>query len=120
VSSAPGPRRRRPDSYPCADDGRDLTPDEIAEHRLHVLAEREAADELERARNAQIAAGARNGGRLCSAGKPPKPRGVPVSNLREEPGGAARGVRSDLADEWPADVPEPLGRTGMRSTGIAR
>jgi hypothetical protein len=39
----------------AAEEQRDLNPDEIAEHRLHVIAEREAADELERARDAQIA-----------------------------------------------------------------
>jgi len=100
----------------AAEEQRDLTPDEIAEHRLHVIAEREAADELERARDAQIAdlraAGARNGGR---------------SVLTREAAETARAFRSaifaknpqpievyatDLADEWPADVPEPLGRTG--------
>jgi HK97 family phage major capsid protein len=100
----------------AAEEQRDLTPDEIAEHRLHVIAEREAADELERARDAQIAelraAGARNGGRQV---------------LTREAAETARAFRSaifaknpqpieiyaaDLADEWPADVPEPLGRTG--------
>jgi HK97 family phage major capsid protein len=100
----------------AAEDGRDLNPDEIAEHRLHVIAEREAADELERARDVQIAelraAGARNGGRQV---------------LTREAAETARAFRSaifaknpqpievyatDLADEWPADVPEPLGRTG--------
>jgi HK97 family phage major capsid protein len=100
----------------AAEEQRDLNPDEIAEHRLHVIAEREAADELERARDAQIAelraAGARNGGR---------------PTLTREAAETARAFRSaifaknpqpieiyaaDLADEWPADVPEPLGRTG--------
>jgi HK97 family phage major capsid protein len=100
----------------AAEEQRDLNPDEIAEHRLHVIAEREAADELERARDAQIAelraAGARNGGRQV---------------LTREAAETARAFRSaifaknpqpieiyaaDLADEWPADVPEPLGRTG--------
>jgi HK97 family phage major capsid protein len=100
----------------AAEEQRDLSPDEIAEHRLHVIAEREAADELERARDAQIAelraAGARNGGRQV---------------LTREAAETARAFRSaifaknpqpievyaaDLADEWPADVPEPLGRTG--------
>jgi HK97 family phage major capsid protein len=100
----------------AAEEQRDLSPDEIAEHRLHVISEREAADELERARDAQIAelraAGARNGGRQV---------------LTREAAETARAFRSaifaknpqpieiyaaDLADEWPADVPEPLGRTG--------
>jgi HK97 family phage major capsid protein len=100
----------------ATEEQRDLNPDEIAEHRLHVIAEREAADELERARDAQIAelraAGARNGGR---------------PTLTREAAETARAFRSaifaknpqpieiyaaDLADEWPADVPEPLGRTG--------
>src|SRR5690349_3302192 len=100
----------------AADEQRDLNPDELAEHRLQVLAEREAGDELERARDEQIAelraAGARNGGR-------------PV--LSREAAETARAFRSaifaknpqpieiyaaDLADEWPSDVPEPLGRTG--------
>ncbi len=51
----------------AADDGRDLTPDDLAEHQRHVDAEREAADELDRLRDEQIAelrAGtARAGGR---------------------------------------------------------
>jgi hypothetical protein len=90
----------------AAEEQRDLNPDEIAEHRQHVLAEREAADELERARDAQIAelraAGARNGGRQV---------------LTREAAETARAFRSaifaknpqpievyaaDLADEWPA------------------
>jgi HK97 family phage major capsid protein len=100
----------------AAEEQRDLNPDEIAEHRLHVIAEREAVDELERARDTQIAelraAGARNGGRQV---------------LTREAAETARAFRSaifaknpqpievyaaDLADEWPADVPEPLGRSG--------
>jgi hypothetical protein len=39
----------------AADEGRDLTPDELAEHRQHVIAEREAADEADRVRDEQIA-----------------------------------------------------------------
>lgn len=34
---------------------RDLTADELAEHRQHVTAEREAADEADRVRDEQIA-----------------------------------------------------------------
>ena len=100
----------------AADEQRDLTPDELAEHRQHVTAERETADEADRVRDEQIAElrarTARNGGR-------------PV--LTREAAETARAFRSaifaknpqpievyaaDLADEWPADVPEPLGRTG--------
>ena len=39
----------------ASDEQRDLTPDELAEHRQQVTAEREAADEADRVRDEQIA-----------------------------------------------------------------
>jgi hypothetical protein len=39
----------------AAEEQLDLTPDELREHAHHVAAEREAADELERLRDEQIA-----------------------------------------------------------------
>jgi HK97 family phage major capsid protein len=100
----------------ASSEGRDLSPDELAEHRQHVVAEREAADEADRIRDEQIAelrAGAARHGR-------------PV--LSRESAETARAFRSaifaknpqpievyaaDLTDEWPADMPEPVqGRTG--------
>src|SRR5215216_3688807 len=39
----------------AAEEGRDLTPDELAEHGRHVVAEREASDALDAERDRQLA-----------------------------------------------------------------
>jgi HK97 family phage major capsid protein len=100
----------------AAEEQRDLSPDEIAEHRLHVIAEREAADELERARDAQIAelraAGARNGGRQVLTREAAETARAFRSAIYAKNPQPIEVYAADLADEWPADVPEPLGRTG--------
>ena len=74
----------------AADDGRDLTPDELPEHRAHVVAEREAADEADKLRDEQIAelraGAARNGGPVLIPRSQDLARAVPVRDLREEPG----------------------------------
>lgn len=98
------------------DDGRDLTPDEVTQHAQHVRDERAAADELEELHANQIAelrAGAARG------------NGGPV--LTREAADIARAFRSaifaksaapiefgtEMVDEWPDDMPEPVqGRTG--------
>jgi HK97 family phage major capsid protein len=56
----------------AADEQRDLTPDELAEHRQHVTAEREAADEADRVRDEQIAELRATTARRTG---PPAPRG---------------------------------------------
>ena len=100
----------------AAEEQRDLSPDEIAEHRLHVIAEREAADELERARDAQIAelraAGARNGGRQVLTREAAETARAFRSAIFAKNPAPIEVYATDLADEWPADVPEPLGRAG--------
>lgn len=56
----------------AADEQRDLTADELAEHRTQVLAEREAADEADRVRDDQIAELRATAARRTG---PPAPRG---------------------------------------------
>jgi HK97 family phage major capsid protein len=117
-------RTRRSEARAAADEiltraqseERDLTADESREHARHVVAEREAADELDRLRDDQIAelrAGAARG------------NGGPI--LTREAADIARAFRSaifaksaapiefgtEMVDEWPDDMPEPVqGRTG--------
>jgi hypothetical protein len=100
----------------AADDGRDLTADELAEHRQHVVAEREAADEADRIRDEQIAelrAGvARNGRPVLSRASQDLARQFRSAIFARNP--ADIEVYTDLTDEWPADAPEPVqGRTGQ-------
>ena len=56
----------------AADEQRNLTPDELAEHRQQVTAEREAADEADRVRDEQIAELRATAARRTG---PPAPRG---------------------------------------------
>jgi HK97 family phage major capsid protein len=100
----------------AADDGRDLTPADLAEHQRHVDAEREAADELDRLRDEQIAD--LRAGAARSAGRPV---------LTREAADIAQAFRSaifaknpapiefgtEMTDEWPTDMPELVhGRVG--------
>jgi HK97 family phage major capsid protein len=100
----------------AADDGRDLTPDELAEHRQHVIAEREAADELERARDEQIAelraGAARNGGRpVLSRQNAEIARAFRSAIYAKNPAPIEFGT--EMVDEWPDNMPELVqGRTG--------
>ena len=100
----------------AADDGRDLTPDELAEHRQHVIAEREAADELDAHRDQQIAelraGAARNGARPVLSREAAETARAFRSAIFAKNPQPIEVYASDLADEWPSDVPEPLGRTG--------
>ena len=100
----------------AADDGRDLTCDELAEHRQHVVAEREAADELEAHRDSQIAelraGAARNGGR---------------SVLFRESAETARAFRSAIFAKNPqpievyaADLAVPISRSFSRCSATSR
>jgi HK97 family phage major capsid protein len=100
----------------ATEEQRDLNPDEIAEHRLHVIAEREAADELERARDTQIAelraAGARNSGRpQLSRANADIARAFRSAIYARNPAPIEFGT--EMADEWPDSMPELVqGRTG--------
>src|SRR5215204_5165091 len=100
----------------AADDGRDLSPDELAEHRQHVIAEREAADELDAHRDQQIAelraGAARNGARPVLSREAAETARAFRSAIFAKNPQPIEVYASDLADEWPSDVPEPLGRTG--------
>ena len=100
----------------AAAEGRDPSPDELAEYQAHVVAEREASDSMEGERDrllAEVRA-------MATRGRQP--------TLSRESAELARQFRSaifaknpqpievygtQLADEWPDDVPEPIqGRAG--------
>jgi HK97 family phage major capsid protein len=97
-------------------EGRDLTAEEFAEHTRQVTAEREAADAMEAERDRQLA----EVRAMATRGRQPV--------LTREAADLARQFRSaifaknpapievyssQLGDEWPDDVPEPVyGRSG--------
>ena len=80
----------------AADEQRDLSPDELAEHRPHVMAEREAADEADRVRDDQIAELRATAARRTG---PPAPRG-PVLTREQSVEDWAR-TRGLMPDEQP-------------------
>jgi HK97 family phage major capsid protein len=100
----------------AASEGRDPTPEELAEYQAHVVAERQAADRMEAERDRQLA----EVRAMATRGRQPA--------LTREAAEIARQFRSaifaknpapievyaeQLADEWPDDVPEPIqGRSG--------
>jgi HK97 family phage major capsid protein len=101
----------------ASQEGRDPSPDELADYQAHVTAEREAADRLEQERDRQLA----EVRAMATRGRP--------ATLTREAAETARAFRSaifaknpqpievyasQLADEWPDDVvPEPIqGRSG--------
>jgi HK97 family phage major capsid protein len=100
----------------AADDGRDLTPDDLAEHQRHIDAEREAADELDRLRDEQIAelrAGtARAGGRpVLTRAAADIARAFRSAIYAKNPAPIEFGT--EMVDEWPDDMPEVIhGRVG--------
>jgi HK97 family phage major capsid protein len=101
----------------ASEEGRDPSPDELADYQAHVTAEREASDRLEQERDRQLA----EVRAMATRGRP--------ATLTREAAETARAFRSaifaknpqpievyasQLADEWPDDVvPEPIqGRSG--------
>jgi HK97 family phage major capsid protein len=100
----------------AAQEARDPSPDELAEYQAHVTAEREAADAMEAERDRQLA----EVRAMATRGRQP--------TLTREAAETARAFRSaifaknpqpievyasQLDDEWPDDVPEPVhGRSG--------
>jgi HK97 family phage major capsid protein len=98
----------------AADDGRDLTPDELLEHRAHVIAEREAADEADKLRDEQIAelraGAARNGRPVLSRASQDLARQFRSAIFSKNP--APIEVYTELDDDWPSDLPEVQGRVG--------
>jgi HK97 family phage major capsid protein len=100
----------------AAAEGRDPTPEELAEYQAHVAAEREAADSMEQERDRQLA----EVRAMATRGRQPV--------LSRQAADVARQFRAaifakspapievfaeELPDEWPDDVPEPVyGRSG--------
>jgi HK97 family phage major capsid protein len=100
----------------AATEGREPSPEELAEYQAHVVAEREAADRLEAERDRQLA----EVRAMATRGRQPV--------MSRESAELARQFRSaifaknpqpievyadQLADDWPDEVPEPVyGRSG--------
>src|SRR5215217_6402118 len=100
----------------AASEGREPSPDELAQYQAHDLAEREASEAMEQERDRQLA----EVRAMATRGRQP--------TLTREAAETARAFRSaifakspqpievyatQLADEWPDDVPEPVyGRSG--------
>jgi HK97 family phage major capsid protein len=100
----------------AASEGREPSPEELAEYQAHVVAEREAADRLEAERDRQLA----EVRAMATRGRQPV--------MSRESAELARQFRSaifaknpqpievyadQLADDWPDEVPEPVyGRSG--------
>jgi HK97 family phage major capsid protein len=100
----------------AAAEGRDLTAEEFADHTRQVTAEREAADAMEAERDRQLA----EVRAMATRGRQPT-----LSRQSAELASQFRAAifaknpapievyAEDLADEWPAEVPEPVyGRSG--------
>ena len=97
-------------------EGREPSPDELAEYQAHVTAEREAADAMETERDRQLAEvramATRNRQPTLSRQAAETARAFRSAIFSKNP--APIDVYADeLADEWPDDVPEPvMGRAG--------
>ena len=99
----------------AADEQRDLTPDELAEHRQQVTAEREAADEADRVRDEQIAELRATAARRTG---PPAPRG-PVLTREQNVEDWAR-TRGLIPDDQPLSLRPLPERPGHRQLGRRR
>jgi HK97 family phage major capsid protein len=97
----------------AAAESRDLTADELAEHRAQVVAEREANDRIEEAHAAELAelrAAQHRRGNVLSRQALDTARAFRSAIFAKNP--APIEVYSDLPDEWPDDLPEVQGRVG--------
>jgi HK97 family phage major capsid protein len=98
----------------AASEQRDLTAEESAEYAQHVTEEREAADELDRHRDQQIAelraAQVAGRGPVLSRSDVELARQFRSAIYAKNP--APVEVYSDLTDDWPADLPEVQSRVG--------
>jgi hypothetical protein len=97
----------------AAEEQRDLTGDELAEHRSHVTAEREAADRIEQAHAAELAelrAAQTRRGNVLSRQALDTARAFRSAIYAKNPQPIE--VYSDLPDEWPDDLPEVQSRVG--------
>jgi HK97 family phage major capsid protein len=99
----------------AASEGRDLTADELAEHRAQVVAEREANDRIEEAHARELAelrAAQTRRGNTLSRQALDTARAFRSAIYAKNP--APIEVYSDLPDEWPDDYPEVQGRSPGR------
>jgi HK97 family phage major capsid protein len=100
----------------AATEGREPSPDELAEYQAHVVAEREAADRLEQERDRQLAevrAMATRSARPTMSREAAETARAFRSAIFSKNPAPIEVYASELADEWPDDVPEPIqGRSG--------
>jgi HK97 family phage major capsid protein len=100
----------------AASEGREPAPDELAEYQRQVLAEREAADAMEAERDRQLAEvramATRGRGQTLTREAAETARAFRSAIFAKNPQ-PIEVYASQLADEWPDDVPEPVyGRAG--------
>ena len=100
----------------AATEGRDSTPEELAEYQQHVLAEREAADRMEQERDRQLAEvramATRNGRPTLTRAEADLARRFRSAIYAKNPA-PIEVYAEEMPDAWPDDVPEPVhGRSG--------
>jgi hypothetical protein len=100
----------------AAAEGREPSPDELAAYQLQVVAEREAADAMEAERDRQLAEvramATRGRGQVLTREAAETARQFRAAIFAKSPQ-PIEIYASQLADEWPDDVPEPVyGRAG--------
>jgi HK97 family phage major capsid protein len=101
----------------AAAEGRDPTPDELADYQAQVLAEREAADAMEAERDRQLAevramATRRPGGQVLTRQAAETASAFRSAIFAKNPA-PIEVYAEQLPDDWPDDVPEPIyGRAG--------
>jgi HK97 family phage major capsid protein len=100
----------------AASEGREPSPDELAAYQLQVVAEREAADAMEQERDRQLAEvramATRGRGQVLTREAAETARAFRSAIFAKNPQ-PIEVYATQLADEWPEDVPEPVyGRAG--------
>jgi HK97 family phage major capsid protein len=100
----------------AAEEQRDLTPDELADHQAQVVAEREATDALEREHAKQLAdvraLATRGRGQVLTREAAEVARQFRSAIFAKNPA-PIEVFSQQLDDEWPDDIPEPVhGRSG--------
>src|SRR5215216_7261896 len=100
----------------AASEGRDPSPDELAQYQAQVLAEREAADAMEQERDRQLAEvramATRGRGQVLTREAAETARAFRSAIFAKSPQ-PIEVYATQLTDEWPDDVPEPVyGRSG--------
>jgi HK97 family phage major capsid protein len=95
----------------AAVEGRDPAPDELAEYQAHVTAEREASDSMEQERDRQLAevrAMATRGRQPVLSRQSAELASQFRSAIFAKNPAPIEVYAEQLADDWPADVPEPV------------